>query len=136
VLRISRPRRRGDEGAAAVEFALVLPILLMIIFAIIDFGRMFNAQLVLDDAARETARAAAVLNNAEAAEDRGRTAAGSLGTVQVTVTTPCPTNPSGQPADATVEVTYQFTFATPLSFMIGASGTKTLKSTSVMPCMG
>lgn len=132
MLRITRPRRRDDEGAAAVEFALVLPILLLIIFAIIDFGRMFNAQLVVNDAARETARAAAVLNDTDQAEARGRAAASGIGTVTATVTTPCSGDPT---ADATAEVTYQFTFATPLSFMIGANGTKTLKSTSVMPCM-
>jgi TadE-like protein len=50
-------KRRGDErGAAAVEFALVVPILLMLVFGIIDFGLMIRANTVLANAAREGAR--------------------------------------------------------------------------------
>src|SRR6185312_11491700 len=49
--------RERERGAAAVEFALVLPVLLMLIFGIIDFGRMLAAKIVITEAAREGARA-------------------------------------------------------------------------------
>jgi Flp pilus assembly pilin Flp len=39
------PRRRVDSGAAAVEFALVLPILVLILFGIIDYGLWFSNSL-------------------------------------------------------------------------------------------
>jgi Flp pilus assembly protein TadG len=39
VTRRKNPRRRWDEGAAAVEAALVLPVLFLFIFGIIEFGR-------------------------------------------------------------------------------------------------
>ena len=52
--------RRAERGAAAVEMALVLPMLLFVVFGIIDFGRLLNAQITLTEAAREGARAAAM----------------------------------------------------------------------------
>jgi Flp pilus assembly protein TadG len=57
-------RSRGERGAAAVELAIVLPVLLMIIFGIVDFGRAYNQRLILTEAAREGARAEAVGANA------------------------------------------------------------------------
>jgi len=52
--------RRDEEGAAALEFALVLPLLLLIVFAIISYGYMFSVRQALTQAAAEGARAAAV----------------------------------------------------------------------------
>lgn len=53
-------RSRGDRGAAAVEFALVAPLLLLIVFAIISYGVMFSFRQGLSQAAAEGARAAAL----------------------------------------------------------------------------
>jgi hypothetical protein len=53
-------RRRQDDGAAAVEFALVLPILVLILFGIIDYGLYFNASLQARWGVHDAARAAAV----------------------------------------------------------------------------
>lgn len=55
-----RRRRRRDRGAAAVEFALALPLLLAILFGIIDFGYFFGQFNEVRHAAREGARIAAV----------------------------------------------------------------------------
>ncbi|TIC88142.1 pilus assembly protein [Nocardioides sp. GY 10113] len=52
-------RRRG-RGAAAVEFALVLPILLYLVFGVIDFGVALSFRQSVSQAAAEGARAAAV----------------------------------------------------------------------------
>ena len=57
--RLARSAAR-DRGAAAVEFALLLPVLLLLVFGIIDFGRALNAQITLTQAAREGARIAAL----------------------------------------------------------------------------
>jgi Flp pilus assembly protein TadG len=51
-----RFRASGERGAAAVEFALVLPLLAVLVFGIIDFGRAYNAQETLTQAARVGAR--------------------------------------------------------------------------------
>lgn len=52
-----RDGKRRQQGAAAVEFALVLPVLLMILFAIIDYGWYFVARMALQHAVYQGARA-------------------------------------------------------------------------------
>ena len=54
--------RRGprDRGAAAVEFALVLPLLLLLVLGGIDYGIYFSDSMALRDAARAGARTPAV----------------------------------------------------------------------------
>ena len=50
-------KRRGQErGAAAVEMALITPLLILLIFAIIDFGRYFFVDISVNAAAHEAAR--------------------------------------------------------------------------------
>jgi Flp pilus assembly pilin Flp len=58
-----RPRSliRDEEGAAVVEFALVMPILALIIFGIIDFGRAFYTVNNIISAVREGSRYGAIL---------------------------------------------------------------------------
>jgi Flp pilus assembly protein TadG len=58
----TRPGRRvaDDSGASAVEFALVVPLLLLLVFGIINFGIIFSQQLTLNNAVREGARRAVV----------------------------------------------------------------------------
>jgi Flp pilus assembly protein TadG len=53
-------RLRRDEGQAIVEFAIVLPILVLLVFGITQFGMAFRNYLAITDAARVAARAAAV----------------------------------------------------------------------------
>lgn len=48
-----RPRSHRDSGASAVEFALMLPILLMLVMGVIDFGRIFSFQITLNNAVSE-----------------------------------------------------------------------------------
>jgi Flp pilus assembly protein TadG len=57
---LSLRRARGIRGAELVEFALVLPLLLVVFAAIIDFGFLFQRYLVVTNAAREAARMAAL----------------------------------------------------------------------------
>ena len=74
-------RRRlwgDDRGAAAVEFALVFPLLAVMLFGIVEFGSVYNAQLMLTSAAREGARTMAVTGSPAAASASVLAAAGSL----------------------------------------------------------
>jgi Flp pilus assembly protein TadG len=67
-----RPARRwamtGDEGASAVEFALVVPILILLVMGIINFGALFSQKLALNNAVREGARAAVVAGTGPTAD--------------------------------------------------------------------
>jgi Flp pilus assembly protein TadG len=55
--------REKDRGAAAVEFALVFPLVIMLLITVIEFSRLWNIQATLSDAARISARYAAVHND-------------------------------------------------------------------------
>lgn len=59
--------RRRQKGAAAVEFALVLPILLILVLGILEFGYLFLLHSSAAGAAREGARDMAIHNNQSAA---------------------------------------------------------------------
>ncbi|WHH60540.1 TadE family protein [Petroclostridium sp. X23] len=51
---------RDQRGQSIVEAAMVLPILLLILFSVFEFGRIFNAYMIITNAAREGARCAVV----------------------------------------------------------------------------
>lgn len=55
-----RHRIKDQRGQALVEFAIVLPIMLLVLFGMVEFGRIFYTQLAVNNAAREGARWAAV----------------------------------------------------------------------------
>ena len=61
-------RRQRQEGVAAVEFALVLPFLIILLMGLIDFGHLFFSVNTITNAAREAARRAAVQDSATSAE--------------------------------------------------------------------
>lgn len=97
---------RNNRGQAMVEFALLLPVLLLILCGIIEYGRVFNETLVVTAAAREGARAAAVGNDGSAAA-ANYAAAINRGGLRVTVSSAV----AGQPV--TVIVTNQVPIITP-----------------------
>lgn len=134
--------RGGDRGAQAVEFALVLPLLLVLVFGIIDFGRALNAQISLNQAAREGVRASALGQTAAAVQSRTITAADPLPLTAPDVTVAgCPVTPV--PAgNATVTVKYSFSFITPIGPLLsifgggGLTSTIAMRSKGVMRCNG
>jgi Flp pilus assembly protein TadG len=81
--RIRPIRGRRDEGASAVELALVLPILMLLLFGIISFGLYFAGSLGLSNAARESARYGVVQNRTcqQIADTLASTSSGTLGIV-------------------------------------------------------
>jgi Flp pilus assembly protein TadG len=122
-----------------VEFALCLPILLLLVFGIIDFGRALNAQITLTQAAREGVRLAALGYTSAAVQARAETAAPELSGISVTIAASCPPG-AGPTADAEVNVSYSFTFVTPVGAIagfVGGSGFGSpiiLTAQGVMPC--
>jgi Flp pilus assembly protein TadG len=73
--------RKKSEGQSIVEFALVLPVLLLLIFAIVEFGIIFNAYVTVVSSAREGARYGLIGNrNADEIKERVKQTAGMLDT--------------------------------------------------------
>jgi len=60
-----RDRISREEGVAAVEFALILPVLALLLFGVLEFGRVWSQYQVFQGAAREGARCAAVASTSE-----------------------------------------------------------------------
>jgi Flp pilus assembly protein TadG len=75
-----RTSRRGsnERGSAAVEFALLLPILLMVLVAVVQVGVIARDRLLLSQAARAGAREAAITDSADAIRDAAVRAAPGL----------------------------------------------------------
>ncbi|HET6413646.1 MAG TPA: TadE family protein [Anaeromyxobacter sp.] len=102
-------RRAGERGTAAVEFALVLPLLLMLVLGAIDWGWYFFIREVATNAAREGARVGSVnaVDDAGAAADALAAANAyltNLGLTAGTVTDSTPTVVVGTSTIATVRV--------------------------------
>jgi Flp pilus assembly protein TadG len=109
-----------DTGAAAVEFALVLPILLLVLFGIIDFGRAYNMQLALTQGAREGVRVVALGGTTAQATTRTQDAAFPV-TGAVIAVTPCPAVVLPT-SDAQVLATRTYNYITPISGILNLMG--------------
>jgi Flp pilus assembly protein TadG len=70
--------KASERGAVAVEFALLVPVLILLILGIIEFGRAYNVQATLTNAAREGVRAMAINNSQSAARTAAKTATAQL----------------------------------------------------------
>ena len=139
---IRRASVRGDErGAVLVEFAVTLPLLLLVLVGILDFGFVFQQYEVMTNAAREGARMAVLPGYGEA-DVQNRVAiyltnAGVTGPATTTVT---PTQIalggglSSLPATrVTVQMNYTFKFLGPVAQLFkGSFGTVTLSVASEM----
>jgi Flp pilus assembly protein TadG len=101
---------RNDRGQTMVEFALVVPVLLLVVFGIIQFGMLYNDYITLTDATRIGARKGAVsrtaANPAALAEAATRAAAPGLKPANFGVTVTATAWAPG--ADITVEATYPY----------------------------
>jgi hypothetical protein len=98
-----------ERGTALIEFALVLPLLLVLTVAAVDFGRAFFAKNMLHQAAREGVRMLAVQAHPDSVSARVRQVAGSSG-VEVS---DIDFNTSGGPDHVSVRVRADFNWILP-----------------------
>jgi len=95
---------RDDKAQALVEMALVLTILLLVLSGIIEFGRVFSAQLIVSHASREAARFGVIKPEDDVIIAKAKDAAGALDTTKVSVTVSAPSRMRGD--QLTVQVEY------------------------------
>lgn len=111
-VRISRQRDRIG-GQALAEFALVLPLLLLLLMGLIDLGRITFTYIALEDAAQEGAIYAAHEPTDESAIiDRVKTSSNHGEVVGATVTVTCTTSPA--PGTVTVTASHDIAILTPI----------------------
>ena len=73
-----KPKDQGERGSATVEFALVLPLVLVMALALVQVGLLVKDQIVVEESARAGARQAAVSVDDQEAVQAARDAAVSL----------------------------------------------------------
>jgi len=125
---------RGERGASAVEFGLIIPILLILVLGIIEFGHAFQVQGTLSAAAREGARAMALRNDQGQAKSAVRQAASALDPditdAQISISpAACPTGVTTTNVRLTIDYPMPF-----LTHFFGAS--IDMSGTGVMRCQG
>ena len=135
----SAHRRDDDRGAAVVEFAIVLPLLVLLVFGIVQFSIAYNRQQGLHAAAREGARLAAlpqttsgdVVSHVQSAL-QGVLSPSDISKVTITVTPsgsqPCDSAPPGTHVVVTVSAPDQ------LSIPLFSSQTLTLTGRGEFLC--
>ncbi|WP_218221659.1 TadE/TadG family type IV pilus assembly protein [Nesterenkonia sp. Act20] len=128
-----------DRGASAVEFAIVAPILVLMLLGILAFGHAFHVQSVLSNAARDGVRVMALQDTSSGADpqtEARQTAitsaapSASVAADQITITpATCEAASTVGPGTATVTISY------PMQ-LLGGFGSVTLTGKGTMRCNG
>jgi Flp pilus assembly protein TadG len=122
--------RSSERGAVAVEFAILAPLLIMLLLGIMEFGRAYNVQESLSNAAREGVRVMAISNDQTAAKTAAKNAAVALNP-QLT-----DTNFTFSPASCTSGAQMSVTIKYTLSTLTGIAGPFPMQGVGVMVCGG
>ncbi len=123
-------REGSERGAAAVEFAILLPLLLMLVLGTLEFGRAYNAQITLTNAARDGVRVMAIANDPNGARTAAKNAAASVSTTISDGDVKLSTNTCSTGAQVTLTIHYN------LSTITGIAGPFPMTGKGVMLCGG
>ncbi|MDH3271198.1 MAG: pilus assembly protein [Gemmatimonadota bacterium] len=110
---------RSEDGQALVEFALVIPVLLLLMLGLVEFSRAWNAQQVLTDVARESLRNSVVANGEFTYDEMRRQidnalVRASLDPALADVTVDGWKTGTGTPARIRIDYEFEFSFIAPL----------------------
>jgi Flp pilus assembly protein TadG len=138
---------RGQKGQALAEFALILPVLFLLIAGIIEFGRAWNIKQAVTDAAREGARYTVIVDASTITDVTDKIKA-RLGLASILTTDPpttititpaaffkCPggaVGASGAEMTVRVTTTYRMAWVGALMSWLGGSSTITISSKATM----
>jgi hypothetical protein len=147
---VGGPRRRahGSDGAAAVEFALLLPLLLLLVFGTIDFGYLVNRNTVLNNAAREGVRQGIFEPDPATIEARVREVTSTLDQAKLEIDVSCRA-PDGTSCpglsfadewevggSVIVELSYEHDYLTPAPDLVGIGSSRDVTATAEMRIEG
>lgn len=115
---ITRIQKLDERGIAAAEFAIVLPVLLLLLFGTIEFGMIMYGREVVTNAAREAARAGIVLRpDLSTKPDASKLIKIAKDYIETTGITDVEFTATGAqrpyPSTLTVEATYKYHFLVP-----------------------
>lgn len=129
-------RKRNESGQSAVELALTLPLLLLLIFGMLEMGWLASTRQVMDTMTREATRAGIVASSTSAATTAVNNVVNNIkpsymtGTVTVSVTFSKPSD--FKSGDITVKATYDLPTLTPLTAFLAPGGKFHIESTCTM----
>ncbi len=127
-------RNRKNKGQSLVETALLLPVILLLLTGIIDFGLLFNNYLVVSNASREGGRAAAIGSTDAQVRAVVNNDTASLDPANLTVTITPSESTGRRSGDAvTVTVQYRYSMITPVIAAI-VPGPINLNTSTTMRC--
>jgi Flp pilus assembly protein TadG len=143
-LNVMRSKSFSQKGASAVEFALILPLLMLITFGIIEFGMFIYNQQVLTNACREGARAGIVASSPRVPPTGTNSIASvvqnycsnnlvTFGTQNNPVTTVIGYSATAPfSSDLTVQVNYQYSFLVIPNLIPGFTKLRNMQAVTVM----
>ncbi len=137
----AQPPARHERGQSLVEFAIMVPVLLILLMGVVDLGRAYYTYLALRDAAAEGANFGAVYPHCVSSADcpnpnnivhRVRQSAPAGGLVNWSDAIISPVVPSPTPGQSlTVTVSFTYTIITPVANVIIGSQTMPLTARSI-----
>jgi len=136
VRRLLHRFRQTEVGQSLVEFSLILPMFLVLLFGLVDFGRAFYTWLLVTNAAREGARVAAVQSPDSAVDGRiydsfcsSFPTDCSLDAGKLTISKTNIQGPRGSAVE--INLSYDFEFVTPIGAMLQLIGGDGLDSPTI-----
>ncbi|GAA1141208.1 TadE/TadG family type IV pilus assembly protein [Nesterenkonia lutea] len=131
--------RDRDRGASAVEFAIVAPVLVLMLLGILAFGHAFHVQSVLSNAARDGVRVMALQDTSGGVDPQAvaketaissASPSASISAAQISIIpSTCEAAGTSGPGTATVTISY------PMQ-LLGGLGAVTLTGKGTMRCNG
>ncbi|GAA1269377.1 TadE/TadG family type IV pilus assembly protein [Arthrobacter pascens] len=118
--------RASERGAVAVEFVLLAPVLIMILLGIMEFGRAYNVQVLLTNAAREGVRSMAINNSQTSALTAAKNAATQLSPALTDGNIAFSAANCAVGAQMTVTITYSLSTMTGIAGPFGMTGKGTM----------
>jgi Flp pilus assembly protein TadG len=122
----------GRKGQSLVEAAIIMPVMLLLIMGIIDFGLLFNNYILISNAAREGARKAALGETDVQIVQSIQNMTTTLDLSNLEISIAPPDGSRGHGADVTVSIHYRSRLITPIIDKFFPGGVADLNSTTIM----